>query len=224
MDTYEENGIMPDPNQQEAPMPEQDDPTPAEEVVAESSDMDQPRQEEQIPAQEQADEFCDSDDGFYHGAGAGAKESMLSPVAEETTSNSSETAQQPVEEPVSPKKRRRKKVGLGKKILKCSVVTVLIVALIAAGCGISVAVTNQYWWSYYQTAVLNLVVVDINVEVFLQLVITVILFDIHGIGILRLLGKRHVGVDGCDLDTLKIVQITGKRVQIIFLFFFLICR
>ena len=45
MDTYEENGIMPDPNQQEAPMPEQDDPTPAEEVVAESSDMDQPRQE-----------------------------------------------------------------------------------------------------------------------------------------------------------------------------------
>lgn len=155
MDTYEENGIMPDPNQQEAPMPEQDDPTPAEEVVAESSDMDQPRQEELISAQEQADEFCDSDDGFYHGAGAGAKESMLSPVAEETTSNSSETAQQPVEEPVSPKKRRCKKVGLGKKILKCSVVTVLIVALIAAGCGISVAVTNQYWWSYYQTVQRN---------------------------------------------------------------------
>ena len=155
MDTYEENGIMPEPNQQETPMPQQEGSTPAEGVVTNSCDMDIPQQEHEQPVQEQVETVSVSDDGFYHGAGAGTKESMLSTDAEETGPNPEENAQQPVEEPVVPKKRRRKKTGFGKKILKCSIVTILILALIATGCGISVAVTNRYWWSYYQTVQRN---------------------------------------------------------------------
>ena len=134
MDTYEENGIMPEPNQQETPMPQQEVPTPAEGVVTNSCDMDIPQQEHEQPVQEQVETVSVSDDGFYHGAGTGTKESMLSTVAEETDPNPEENAQQPVEEPVVPKKRRRKKTGFGKKILKCSIVTILILALIATGC------------------------------------------------------------------------------------------
>lgn len=143
MDTYKENGIMPESIQEEQPSES------AQLHQQPAFSNDEPQQN--LPVEEAAVEDKAAD-GFYHGAGTGVSETITPAI--EAQDNVDETAQQ--SEGINRSKRKkRKKKGLGKKIFKCSVVTLLILALIAAGCGISVAVTNRYWWSYYQNVQRN---------------------------------------------------------------------
>ncbi len=81
------------------------------------------------------------EDGCYRGIGTGTRETTFGvehPVEEEPTP--------------APKKARRRsrRRGLGKKILKISVASVLIIALVSAACGISIVVTNNHWNQYTQ--------------------------------------------------------------------------
>ncbi len=142
MDTYEENTLMPEDNQQ----PQSPDP-----VLPEN-----PEEAQAQPSTPQAPAEEEISDGFYHGAGAGA--------VEQTTTNSvpawsPETAEEvdapAAETPVSRERPRRKKKNFGKKLLKCTVASLLILALVAAGCGISIGVMNQYWRVHNQALLKN---------------------------------------------------------------------
>ena len=138
MDTYENNDVMPKPEPEENLQPEISEELPAEHTDAVI--------EEQQLCQE------DPSDGFYHGAGTGTRETtFISPESVQSTESPEPTQAASAFDPVPPRKPGRKKKGMGKKVLKYAAVAVLILALVAAGCGISIAVTNRYWWSYNQT-------------------------------------------------------------------------
>ena len=153
MDTYEENGVMPQPEPEQVqqpvtPLPEE---LPAEQELL--SDEHTPQPEGQEP-----------DDGFYHGAGTGVRETTFvspAPAQEPETAQSAE----PAADPAPPVRRRRKKKGLAKKILKYAVVSLLIVALVSAACGISIVVTNRYWQVYNQRLLQNF---DAQIQVLRQ--------------------------------------------------------
>ena len=163
MDTYEENDIVPDSTEEEKLQNEstQIERIDQEQISAEETvDIEQTQFTEenvlvQEPSTEETAQQTESSDGFYHGAGTGVKESTLLMPDSNTNATAEDEFSQSSEASTPTPKRSRKKKGIGKKILKCSVVTLLILALIAAGCGISVAVTNRYWWSYYQTVQRN---------------------------------------------------------------------
>ena len=122
MDTYEDNPVIPQP---------------------ESEDNSQYQPETVEPTAEEPS------DGFYHGAGV----QEVTYIASEPTQES-DVAQQhaPVTEPqpLPRVKPKRKKRGLGKKILKFAVASVLIIALVSAACGVSIVVTNRHWQVYNQ--------------------------------------------------------------------------
>ena len=88
---------------------------------------------EQQPAAEETE-------GFYHGAGVGQVEVTAPQEADP--------------EPVSPEAvKTRKKLKFWAKALKITVASVLILALVAGGCFLSVQITNRYW--YVQFALLQ---------------------------------------------------------------------
>lgn len=105
----------------------------------------QPEPEDNTPCQPEtvAPAAEEPTDGFYHGAGV-----------QEVTYIASEPAQQASPatepEPLPRVKTKRKKRGLGKKILKYTVASVLIIALVSAACGVSIVVTNRHWQVYNQ--------------------------------------------------------------------------
>ena len=79
-------------------------------------------------------------EGFYHGAGVGQVEVTAPQEADP--------------EPVSPEAvKTRKKLKFWAKALKITVASVLILALVAGGCFLSVQITNRYW--YVQFAMLQ---------------------------------------------------------------------
>lgn len=127
MDTYEDNPVIPQPESEDN---SQYQPETAETTTEEPSD------------------------GFYHGAGV----QEVTYIASEPTQESDTTQQtRPVteSEPISHVKTKRKKRGLGKKILKCAVASVLIIALVSAACGISIVVTNRHWQVSNQLLIQN---------------------------------------------------------------------
>ncbi len=140
MDTYEENGLTPEPIPDEAaqqPLQEQAELSPAEKTEAE-------------PSAEEG-----TVDGFYHGAGAGAIEETAStsmPTQEVAEDAKTDT---PADTPASQEKPRHKKKNIGKKILKCGIASLLIIALVVTGCAISVGVMNQYWRLHNQAILRN---------------------------------------------------------------------
>ena len=142
MDTYEEKNISPEPSPEENKRSLQQQ---LEDVFFPDQKM-----MEDLPQQDasNADATAESD-GFYHGIGAGAKEDTLA-VEPETAEPSD-----PVAEPITRKKRRRVKRGIGKVILKYTIASVLILALVATGCGISIAIMNQHWREYNQRMLQN---------------------------------------------------------------------
>lgn len=117
MDTYENEAVTPQPEQQ-----------PGQEPVA------------QPPEQ--------SNDGFYHGTGVGTTENTYTVET---------PAQEPVEEmptdsqaqaqPQMPKQK--------KKVLRVVMAVIGALALVATGCGISVAVMNSYWSSQNENMLAN---------------------------------------------------------------------
>lgn len=142
MDTYEENEQCAQP-EEVIPQPETEDMAQiqAEETCQPEQEAVSQPEAEATPPQPEAEDT----DGYYHGVGTGAREStyvIVDPDAtqEEPTPAASET----------PSRRRRKKKGLGKKILKCAIASILIIALVSAACGISIVVTNTHWKVYTQ--------------------------------------------------------------------------
>ena len=101
---------------------------------------------EEIPAEQTPVESTEeaTEDGCYRGVGTGTRETTFTMEDSATASRA-----EPVMAPERPKRRRRAK-GLGRKILKISVASVLTVALVAAACGISIVVTNTHWQGYTQ--------------------------------------------------------------------------
>ncbi len=161
MDTYEENGFMPDPVPEDAPQPlePQEQPELAQAEPIQQIPTDEPCVEE---TQEET-----SSDGFYHGAGAGAKETTLPTAAStsEPETNEEVSSDEATAEPsctVKPKRIRKK---VGKKILKYAIAAVLVLALVFVGCGISVAIVNRYWKHYNQILLKNF---DQQIEVLRQ--------------------------------------------------------
>ena len=109
--------------------------------------------EAEVTRSEQTRENPSENDGFYHGIGTGAKEETLT-VGENFSA--AETQPDPATtEPVKNIKRNRKKRGIGKIILKYSVLSLLVLALVATGCGISIAIMNQHWKAYNQLMLQN---------------------------------------------------------------------
>ncbi len=129
MDTYEENEQLSQPQEEVIP-------------PSQPEDLPQPPQEEILPQVEDSQLTEEQTDGYYHGVGTGTRETTF--VITDPEFSREETA------PAQPVRRRRRKKGLGKKILKCSVASVLIIALVAAACGISIVVTNTHWKVYNQ--------------------------------------------------------------------------
>lgn len=127
MDTYEDNPVIPQPESEDN---SQYQPETADTTAEEPSD------------------------GFYHGAGV----QEVTYIAPESTQESDATQQAHAvtePEPLPHVKTKRKKRGLGKKILKCAVASVLIIALVSAACGISIVVTNRHWQVYNQRLMQN---------------------------------------------------------------------
>lgn len=128
MDTYEENQMIPQPHEEEQPIMN----------TPEADAIEAPVPEE--PA-----------DGFYHGAG-------VQEVTYISTEPTSEPASSQPNEEELPKlrfivrQRRRAKV---KKALKCMLVSVLVIALVSAACGLSIVVTNQHWQVTNQRLIQN---------------------------------------------------------------------
>jgi serine protease Do len=129
MDTYEENQITPQPQEEEqTPMNTADTAVPVEAPAAE-----------------------EPSDGFYHGAG-------VQEVTYITPEPSSEpAASQPAEEEL-PTPRfvvRQRRCAKVKKVLKCMLASVLVTALVSAACGVSIVVTNRHWQVYNQRLIQN---------------------------------------------------------------------
>ena len=152
MDTYEEKNISPEilPEEPKRSLQQQLEEVflSAEELSAQTS----PEQVGENPATETIEAIQDSNaaenDGFYHGIGTGAKEETISV-------NNSLPSDQDSAESAPKKKRRRKKRGIGKIILKYSILSILVLALVATGCGLSIAIMNQHWRSYNQLMLQN---------------------------------------------------------------------
>ena len=161
MDTYEENGLTPNPVPDETPQPlepqEQSELTQAESI--------QQNLNENACTEKNEEEALS--DGFYHGAGAGARETTIpfaKPTGEPENADSA-SLDEAASEPASNVKVRRNRKKIGKKVLKCAIAALLILALVFTGCGISVAVVNRYWQSYNQTLLQNF---DQQIEVLRQ--------------------------------------------------------
>ena len=95
----------------------------------------QPRQEPVVPPQPQP--------SAYHGTGAGRKESPYanSPYVSYQQPREEYHYQPQTEPPVKPKKEKKPRKPIGRKILAC----VLVVALVAAGCFTTAWCVNEYW-------------------------------------------------------------------------------
>ena len=140
MDTYEEKDIVSAPETAEEQQPQM---LPVEQMEEAE------QQQSTVSEQETA-----ADEGFYHGIGVQEVTYVSAPSVQE--SEESQPSQPSEEaEPVIPAKRKRKKRGLGRKILKYSVASILIIALVSAACGLSIVVTNQYWQVYNQRLINN---------------------------------------------------------------------
>lgn len=132
MDIYEENPITPQPEEDVQPLTREE------------------QQQVQLPLEEEAPEA--PSDGFYHGTGVGETVAFPDPPTAEDPLPETETGTDaPASEPAPNKKKRH----LGKKIFKCAVASILIVALVSASCGISIVVTNQHWQVYNQRLLQN---------------------------------------------------------------------
>lgn len=129
MDTYEENHII--------PQPEPEDHSQSQPEITETA----------APSQEPGPE--ENSDSFYHGAGV-QEVTYISPASAQESDTTQQTQPVPESEAAPCVKAKRKKRGLGKKIIKYTVVSVLIIALVFAACGISIVVTNQHWQVYNQ--------------------------------------------------------------------------
>ena len=93
-------------------------------------------------------------DGFYHGVGVQEVTYVSAPPTENTDDPQKPAADHDsVQMPCC--KRRRKKRGVGKKILKIAVASVLIIALVSAACGLSIVITNRHWQSVTQNLMHN---------------------------------------------------------------------
>ena len=134
MDTYEEDSVIPQPE------PEGNNQSQPE--IMENGDSVQ----ESI-----AEESAGS---FYHGIGV-QEVIRISPVPEQEPDTSAQPRTATGPEPAAPVTNRRRRRGLGKKVIKYAVISVLIVALVTAACGISIVVTNQYWQVYNQRLLEN---------------------------------------------------------------------
>ena len=135
MDTYEEN-------LEENEVISQ--PDPAENQTVECPE--EPAETEQIPAVEESDAAQEDapqipTEGYYHGVGTGARENPY-------FIDGYTAAPQATAAPEKPKRPRKK--GVFKKILKCTAASILIVALVASACGISIVATNAHWKHYNQ--------------------------------------------------------------------------
>lgn len=86
-------------------------------------------------------------ESFYHGAGIGQVEVTAQ------QESPAEPEQQAEPEPPVEEKNRKKKGKFLKKMLKITVAAVLILALVAGGCFLSVQICNRYW--YVQFALLR---------------------------------------------------------------------
>lgn len=152
MDTYKENGLAPEPASEENEhiIPQQMQPDEEEVILVQNAPTEQPALEECSPEEPVLEV---QDEGFYHGTGAGIKESTLAASQPPREKDASST--EPAQEPAPPKKPKRKNRGIGRAILKYSILSVLVLALVATGCGISISVMNQYWKAYNQTMLNN---------------------------------------------------------------------
>ena len=135
MDTYEEN-------LEENEVISQ--PDPAENQTVECPE--EPAETEQIPAAEESDAAQEDapqipTEGYYHGVGTGTRENPY-------FIDGYTAAPQATAAPEKPKRPRKK--GVFKKILKCTAASILIVALVASACGISIVATNAHWKHYNQ--------------------------------------------------------------------------
>ena len=109
-----------------------------------------PNPEQETVQAEQPFNTEEATDGFYHGVGV----QEVTYVSAPPTENGEEPQNNdPVQAPCC--KRKRKKRGLGKKILKIAVAAVLIIALVSAACGLSIVVTNRHWQIFTQNLMHN---------------------------------------------------------------------
>lgn len=139
MDTYEEkdNLLTPEAEIPQA-VPLAEEPTPSEEIPQPVSDQGE----------------TESADGFYHGVGVQEVTYVATPPTE-NTEEPQDTAVDNGPVRASCSKRRRKKSGVGKKVLKLAVACVLIIALVSAACGLSIVITNNHWQVYTQNLMQN---------------------------------------------------------------------
>lgn len=132
----------------QTPETEQETPLTLEDILSQQS---QPEAElqQQVPQAEQLaqpaeDAQIQPEDGFYHGAGTGQVElTNAGEHAEERTADP---------QPQSAPKPQKGKGKRGRRFLKGLLVSLMILALVAAGCYISVLSCNRYW--HYQFALL----------------------------------------------------------------------
>lgn len=139
MDTYENDALELDPEQQTAP----------EQAQEASPHAEQPESAEQMPPQEncETEENCETqEDGFYHGVGAGSTESTYSVpfYCEKITPDDepTEQAEQPLAQEAKKKKHPR---HIAKKVLIGAAAVVVAIGLVISGCAISVGYMNRYW-------------------------------------------------------------------------------
>ena len=135
MDTYEENNLtlQPEPEEQVS----------AELNITEEAQSIQPEASEIIPEE--------NPDGFYHGAGTGIREETgakdIEPEIQQESLHEAELARKAL--------RKQKRKMRGKKVLKCTVAAVLVLAMVLTGCGISIVAMNRHWEYYNQLLIQN---------------------------------------------------------------------
>ena len=157
MDTYENENLIPEP------VPDEDSSCRVDQQDLEEK---QTYEAEVQVSKGTEDASAEQSDGFYSGAGVGVRESTLSDAEffASQEQNVSRDEAQPYRMPRKVKRKHTRKV-MRKKLWKGFVAAALILALVFAGCGISIVIVNRSWQSYIQVLYNNF---DQQIEVLRQ--------------------------------------------------------